>query len=148
MKKFNIEVLVGFFLLLGFLSIAYLSINLGKIQMFGQTGYNVYAKFEKTGGIKKGAAVEIGGVEIGKVNGVSLDPETYQAVLSLQINSDIKLQEDAIASIKTKGLLGEKYVQISPGASETLIKDKERLRETESAVDIEELISKYAFGDM
>lgn len=145
MKKYNIEVAVGFFLLLGILSLAYISINLGKLEIIGKEGYTVYAEFEKAGGIKPKAIVEIAGVEIGTVQNISIT-EDYRAKLELSINKGIKLQEDAIASIKTKGLIGEQFVQISPGGSENFIPEGGNLRETESAIDIEELISKYVFG--
>ena len=145
MKKFNIELSVGFFLLLGILSLAYISINLGKLEIIGKEGYTVFAEFEKAGGIKPKAIVEIAGVEIGTVKSVSITNE-YFARIELTINKNIKLQEDAIASIKTKGLIGEQYVQISPGGSDNIIPNGGKIRETESAIDIEELISKYVFG--
>ena len=145
MKKFNIEIAVGFFLLLGILALAYISINLGKLEIVGKEGYTVYAEFEKAGGIKPKAVVEIAGVEVGTVKSVGINSD-YRAVVELSIDKEIKLQEDAIASIKTKGLIGEQYVQISPGGSDKLIANGGKLRETESAIDIEELISKYVFG--
>ncbi|MBF0344596.1 MAG: outer membrane lipid asymmetry maintenance protein MlaD [Nitrospirae bacterium] len=148
MKKLDTEILVGVFLVLGFASIAYLSVKLGNLSIFGEEGYVVTADFNKTGGLKKGALIEIAGVEIGKVKAVSLDKDTYQARVAMLIKPTVKIQEDAIASVKTKGLLGEKYVQISPGGSSTLVSSGGKLRETESAVDIEELISKYAFGEV
>ncbi|KJU87153.1 ABC transporter substrate-binding protein [Candidatus Magnetobacterium bavaricum] len=148
MKRFDVEIAVGIFVMLGFLSLTYLSLKLGSLNIFSEEGYAVIAEFNKTGGLKKGAPIEIAGVEIGKVNDVSLDKDTYQARVTMFIKPAIKLQEDAIASIKTKGLLGEKYIQISPGGSPTLLSGGGKLRETESAVDIEELISKYAFGDV
>lgn len=145
MKKFDIELAVGFFLLLGILSLAYISINLGKLEIVGKDGYTVYAEFEKVGGIKPKAIVEIAGVEVGTVKSVGITSD-YRAKVELSIDKDIKLQEDAIASIKTKGLIGEQYVQISPGGSDTMIENGGKIRETESAIDIEELISKYVFG--
>jgi phospholipid/cholesterol/gamma-HCH transport system substrate-binding protein len=144
MKKYNIELSVGFFLLLGILSLAYISINLGKLEIVGKDGYTVYAEFEKAGGIKPKAIVEIAGVEVGTVKSVSITPD-YLARVELTIDKNIKLQEDVIASIKTKGLIGEQYLQISPGGSDNIIPDGGKIRETESAVDIEELISKYVF---
>ncbi|RPI35236.1 MAG: outer membrane lipid asymmetry maintenance protein MlaD [Nitrospiraceae bacterium] len=145
MKKFNLEIAVGFFLLLGILSLAYISINLGKLEIVGKSGYTIYPEFEKAGGIKPKAVVEIAGVEVGTVKSVAISSD-YRAVVELSIDKAIKLQEDAIASIKTKGLIGEQYVQISPGGSDKLIADGGKLRETESAIDIEELISQYVFG--
>ena len=145
MKKYNIELAVGFFLLLGILSLAYISINLGKLEIVGREGYTVYADFEKAGGIKPKAMVEMAGVEVGTVKSIGITSD-YRARVELTIDKDIKLQEDAIASIKTKGLIGEQFVQISPGGSDKLIPNGGKIRETESAIDIEELISKYVFG--
>ena len=146
MKRFNLEVSVGFFLLIGILSLIYISVNLGQLEIFGSKGYKVYAFFDKVGGVKEGSVVEIAGVQVGTVEKIEL--EDYQAKVVLKIYPDIQLQEDAIVSIKTKGLIGEKYVQITPGGSDRIVADGERLRDTESAIDIEELISKYAFGDV
>lgn len=145
MKKFDIELAVGFFLLIGIISLAYISVKLGKLEVLGGNYYTVYAEFEKAGGIKPGAVVEIAGVEVGKVKSLRLD-KNYQAFVEIVINTSVKIQEDAIASIKTKGLIGEKYVQITPGGSDKIISSGGKIRETESAVDIEELISKYVFG--
>ena len=145
MKKFDLELSVGFFLLIGILSLAYISVNLGKLEIVGKEGYTVYAEFEKTGGIKPKAIVEIVGVEVGTVNSVSLTND-YRARVKFIIDRKVRLQEDAIASIKTKGLIGEQYVQISPGGSDKMIPDGGTITETESAINIEELISKYVFG--
>lgn len=145
MKKFDLELVVGVFVLIGILCLGYLSIKLGRLEVFGERRYTVYAKFEKAGGIKPGAVVEIAGVDVGKVKSIKLK-EDYQALVELTIYKDVRLQEDAIASIKTKGLIGEKYVQITPGGSDKIIPDGGKIRETESALDIEELISKYVFG--
>jgi phospholipid/cholesterol/gamma-HCH transport system substrate-binding protein len=145
MKKFDLELGVGVFVLIGILCLGYLSIKLGRLEVFGERRYTVYAKFEKAGGIKPGAVVEIAGVDVGKVKSIKLK-EDYQALVELTIYKDVRLQEDVIASIKTKGLIGEKYVQITPGGSDKIIPDGGKIRETESAFDIEELISKYVFG--
>jgi phospholipid/cholesterol/gamma-HCH transport system substrate-binding protein len=145
MRKIDLELAVGFFVLIGILCLVYLSIHLGSLGTFGGGRYTLYANFEKVGGIKPGAVVEIGGVEVGKVKSVELN-EDYQAVLSLLIERNIKIQEDAIASIKTKGLIGEKYIQITPGASDKDLPDGGTIRETESAIDVEEIIGKFVFG--
>ncbi len=145
MKRENLEIAVGIFVLIGILALAYLSFRLGKIDMF-QTGYyTVYAEFDKVGGIKKGSVVEIAGVPVGSVERLTLNNK-YQAVVELKILNSIKLPEDSIASIRTKGLIGEKYVQITPGGSEQYIAQNGKIRETESAIDIEEVLSKYVFG--
>lgn len=144
MKKFDLEITVGFFLLLGLLSLAYISINLGKLEIVGKGGYTVYAEFEKAGGIKPNAVVEIAGVEIGTVRSVSITDD-YRARVEIFIDHNIKLQDDVIASIKTKGLIGEQYVEISPGGSDALIEEGGMIRETESAIDLQDVISRYIF---
>ena len=142
--KMDKELAVGIFLIIGILSLAYISIKLGKLEVLGSQGYTLYAEFEDAGGVKPGASVEIAGVQIGKVKNITLD--NYQALVEFTISKNVEIQEDAIASIKTKGLIGEKYVQISPGGSEKFLRNGEKIRETESAIDVEELISKYVFG--
>ncbi len=144
MKKINLETSVGLFVVLGIVALGYLSIRLGGLETFSK-GRILYAEFEKAGGIKPGASVEIAGVEVGKVKSIRLNDD-YQALLELSVEEKIEIQEDAFASIKTKGLIGEKYVMITPGGSDEIIPDSGKIRETESAVDIEELISKYVFG--
>jgi len=104
----------------------------------------VMVDFPSVGGLKAGSAVEIAGVEIGRVEAIGLD--NYQARVKLRVNTSVKLQEDSIASIKTKGLIGEKYVRISPGGSDKIIPPGGKIREVEAPVDFEELLSKYIFG--
>lgn len=144
MERARVNIAVGIFVVLGILALGYLSIKLGRVTFFGGGGYLVSADFPSVGGLKNGASVEIAGVEIGRVEAIGLND--YQARVVLRLNSSIQLQEDSIASIKTKGLIGEKFIRISPGASEKLIKPNGRIREVEAPVDLEELISKYVFG--
>jgi len=143
-KRFDVELAVGVFVLAGLLALGFLSVKFGKLEALGGGGYTVYAEFTNAGGVKAGATVEIAGVEIGKVKGVTLS--NYSARAELWINEGVKLQDDAIAAIKTKGLIGEKYIQVTPGGSENILADGGKIRQTESAVDIEELVSKYVFG--
>ena len=145
MRKIDIELAVGIFVMIGILSIGYLSVKLGKLEVMGGRGYVVFAEFEKAGGIKPGAVVEIAGVEVGAIKSIRLDKDNL-ALIEFALDDSVKLQEDAIASIKTKGLIGEKYIQITPGGAEKVLQTGEKIRDTESAVDIEELISKYVFG--
>jgi phospholipid/cholesterol/gamma-HCH transport system substrate-binding protein len=142
--KIDKELAVGIFLVIGIFSLVFISVKLGRLEVLGNQGYTLYAKFENAGGIKGGADVDIAGVTIGKVDSVTLD--NYQALAAFTINKDVKIQEDSIASIRTKGLIGEKFVEISPGASDKILGNGGRIRETESAIDIEQLISKYVFG--
>jgi phospholipid/cholesterol/gamma-HCH transport system substrate-binding protein len=144
MKKFDLELTVGLFIIAGIICLGYLSIKLGKMEIVGERGYEVYALFSNTGGLKNGSAIVIAGVDIGRVKNITLDH--YQARVVLNLPWGIKIQEDAIASIKTKGLVGEKYIEITPGGSEKMIEPGGRVRETQSPVDLEELISKFVFG--
>jgi phospholipid/cholesterol/gamma-HCH transport system substrate-binding protein len=143
MKRYNIELTVGLFVLAGILCLGYLSIKLGKMEVVGGKGYEIYAIFSNSGGVKQGSNIVIAGVEVGRVKGISL--ENYQARIILSLSPEVKIQEDAIASIKTKGLVGEKYIEITPGGSDKFITPGGRIRETQSSVDLEELISKLVF---
>jgi phospholipid/cholesterol/gamma-HCH transport system substrate-binding protein len=145
MKKINVETAVGIFIVLGILALAYLSVKLGKLEVIHAGGYTLYADFTNIGGLKPGSLVEIAGVEVGTVKSIRLS-KTYQAHLGLNIAKGVQIQEDAIASIRTKGLIGEQYVQITPGGSEQILPEGGKIRDTESAIDIQQLISKYVFG--
>ncbi|MDZ4340785.1 MAG: outer membrane lipid asymmetry maintenance protein MlaD [candidate division NC10 bacterium] len=144
MRRMDVEVVVGLFLLLGVVALGYLSVRLGKLEVLGFRGYAVFADFPTVGGLKTGASVEIAGVKVGQVEEIALNE--YKARLTLRINKKIRLQEDTIASVKTKGLIGEKYVRLSPGGSDEMIPPGGRIRETEPPIDIEDLIGKYIFG--
>jgi len=144
MKKFDLEVTVGLFIIAGIICLGYLSIKLGKMEIVGERGYELYALFSNTGGLKTGAPIVIAGVDAGRVKSIALDH--YEARVVLNFPWNVKIQEDAIASIKTKGLVGEKYIEITPGGSEKIIEPRGRIRETQSAIDLEELISKFVFG--
>jgi len=144
MNRYSLEVSVGVFVLAGMIALGYLSIKLGKLEVLGSAGYPVVAEFENIGGLKTGSAVEIAGVEVGRITDISL--KDYQALVRIQMNPGVELQEDAIASVRTKGLIGEKFLQITPGGSDKYIKAGGRIRDTESAIDFEQLISNYIFG--
>jgi phospholipid/cholesterol/gamma-HCH transport system substrate-binding protein len=144
MERTRVNIAVGIFVILGILGLAYLSISLGQISFLSGRGYTVTVDFPSVGGLKSGSTVEIAGVEIGRVQSIGL--ADYQARVILRVQSGIKLQEDSIASIKTKGLIGEKYIRISPGGSDKIIGPNGKIREVEAPVDFEELLSKYIFG--
>ena len=144
MRRSTLDVAVGIFVLVGMLALGWLSIKLGRVELFSSAGYTITADFPTVGGLKTGSSVEIAGVEIGRVDGITLSD--YQARVIMSIKSSVKLQEDSIASIKTRGLIGEKYIRINPGGSEKIIKANGRITEVEPPVDIEELLSKYVFG--
>lgn len=145
MKKYSMEFVVGIFVLIGLCCLGYLTVKLGKMEVFGNDGYTVTANFSSVSGLKTGASVEIAGVPVGKVTGIDLN-RAYAATVSLLINNGVELSDDSIASVKTSGLIGDKYISLSLGGSSDMLKPGEEITETESAVDIEALISKYVFG--
>ncbi|MBC8316552.1 MAG: outer membrane lipid asymmetry maintenance protein MlaD [Desulfobulbaceae bacterium] len=148
MKKINVELIVGFFLIGGFCAFAYISMQFGEYSFFGQSQYyTVNADFDSVSGLKKGAVVSMAGVDIGKISKIGLT-EDERARVSLSLLKNIKLTEDAIASVKTQGIIGDKYIRISQGGSDDFLKEGDLLTDTESAVDLEELVSKYIFGDV
>lgn len=144
MKKFDLQLTVGLFIIAGVICLGYLSIKLARMEVLGEKGYEVYALFSNSGGLKTGSSIMIAGVTVGRVKTITL--EDYQARVVLNIPQNVKIQEDAIASIKTKGLIGEKYIEITPGGSEEIIPPGGRIRETQPAVDLEQLISNFVFG--
>jgi phospholipid/cholesterol/gamma-HCH transport system substrate-binding protein len=144
MKRGNLELAVGVFVLAGLACLAYLAIHLGKMELFGH-GYQVVANFDNISGLKDGAAVEVAGVEVGRVESITLTSGD-QAKLTMRLKPGLKLYDDAIASIRTKGIIGDKFVKLSPGSSGKLIANGGKIRDTESAVEWEDLIAKYIHG--
>ncbi len=142
MYKRSNEIIVGVFVILGIACFAYLSINVGGATV-GDPYYKVTALFNSITGLKKGAAVEIAGVEVGKVLDISLDQN--QARVTLGIRKNVRLTDDTVASIRTKGLIGDMFVKLNPGGSGREIGPGSALTETESAISLEELLSKYIF---
>ncbi len=145
MKKTSIEISVGIFVLLGLICVGYLTIKLGKMELVGDNNYPVYAKFQSVSGLKKGSHVEIAGVKIGTIDSISLDKDN-KAIVKMKIEKGLVLTDDVIASVKTAGIIGDKFIKISPGGSDILLKPGEMITETESALDLEELVSKFVFG--
>ncbi|MEJ2201949.1 MAG: outer membrane lipid asymmetry maintenance protein MlaD [Desulfuromonadaceae bacterium] len=145
MNRLNIEVAVGIFLVAGFLCFAWLSVKLGHVDLFSGDEYAVTANFTSVSGLKDGASVEIAGVKVGRVSKILLDENTYEAEVEITLDKEVKLQDDCIASIRTAGIIGDRYISISPGGSDLLIEPGGVIFETESAINLEELISKYVF---
>ncbi len=145
MKRSVLDLSVGVFILIGLLALGWLSVNLGRIELLGKRGYALTADFPSVGGLKTGSSVEIAGVEVGRVSAIVLDKD-FQARVHMTIRPDVTLQDDSIASIKTKGLIGERYIRISPGGSDKTIGPNGRIKEVEPPVDFEELLAKYVFG--
>jgi phospholipid/cholesterol/gamma-HCH transport system substrate-binding protein len=144
MRRANLEMTVGFFVLMGLVCLAYLAINLGKLEIYGK-GYQISANFENASGLKTGSAVEVAGVEVGRVVSIQLTP-MYQAQVKIKMHEGLKVHDDAIASIRTKGIIGDKFIKLSPGNSEKLIPPGGKIINTESAIDLEELLSSYIHG--
>jgi len=144
MKKIDLELIVGLFVLIGVIALGYISIKLGKMEWVGGGGYQITATFPRIGGLKVGAIVEVSGVEVGRVKSITLD-ENYQARVVLDINKRVKLDDESIASIRTKGLLGEKYVDIEPGGGE-IIHDGGELTENNEPIDLERLLERLIGG--
>ncbi len=139
------EIAVGIFVFLGIMAMSWMAIKLGQIGGLGSSGYHISATFEDAGGLRAGADVMLAGVSIGRVASVQLKDQE-EALLILEIQNGVKLTTDAIAAVRTKGIIGERYVRISQGADEDTLSDGDELEETESAINIEDLISKYIFS--
>jgi phospholipid/cholesterol/gamma-HCH transport system substrate-binding protein len=148
MRQSSVELGVGIFVLLGVICVGYLTFRLGEVEVLGDKYYLLNARFTSVTGLKVGAQVEIAGVQVGQVDGISLDPKEQVALVRLKIKEGLRLSDDVIASIKTAGLLGDKFIQLSPGGSDRTLNPGELIIETEPALDIEALISKYAFGKL
>ncbi|MCU0539075.1 MAG: outer membrane lipid asymmetry maintenance protein MlaD [Desulfobacterales bacterium] len=146
MKQSSVELGVGIFVLLGVLCIGYLTLRLGEVQVLGDKHYILNARFKAVTGLKTGAQVEIAGVQVGQVDAIRLDPADLVALVRLKVREGIVLQDDTIASVKTAGLLGDRFIQLSPGGSDKVLRPGDLIVETESPLDIESLISKFAFG--
>ncbi len=146
MNQTRTEILVGIFVLVGIVCLGYLAIRLGKLEVLGNSGYPVYGDFASVAGLKVGDPVEIAGVKVGKVESIALADD--RARLGFRIDPHVKLQEDVIASVRARGLIGDKFVTITPGASDKLLGPGDKIRETESPPDITDLIGKYVGGDL
>ena len=144
MKRNLIETIMGGVVLLvaaGFLSFAYEKGNVKTVE-----GYQVRADFSNATGVGTGSEVRIGGVKVGVVSGLTLDPNTYLASVGMQIREDVKLPKDSSAAIVSAGLLGDKFIAIEPGADNVNLSAGDRIEYTQSSVSIEELIGKFVFS--
>ncbi len=148
MKKYKMETIVGIFVIFGLLCVGYMTVKLGKVEVFGNNFYTLFANFTTVTGLRIGSPVNILGIGVGRVERITIDQENLKAVVELKVKKGIKIYDDAIASIKTEGLIGDKYLSIDPGGGGNLLGDRGVIIDTQAAVDIESLISKYAFGDI
>lgn len=138
------EIVVGLFVLLGLGALAYLSIAIGGLHIVPQKTYLVEARFSSVGELKVDAPVKIAGVRVGRVQAIHL--RDYVAVVQLQMEHTVLIPEDTIASIRSAGLLGASYVSLSPGGSSKNVPPNGRIAQTEPAIDLLQLIAKYAFA--
>jgi phospholipid/cholesterol/gamma-HCH transport system substrate-binding protein len=146
MERGKLEFVVGVFVLVGILCMGYLAIKLGKLELVGGDYYELKADFSSTSGLKKGASVEIAGVEVGRVKTITLNEDQAQVVLAIQ--DGIPIYNDAIASIKTRGIIGEKFMGLSPGGSGDVLSNGGTIVDTESGIDLEQVISQFIHGNV
>jgi phospholipid/cholesterol/gamma-HCH transport system substrate-binding protein len=147
MKKYSMETTVGIFLVFGLLCVGYLTLKLGEISLLGDNTYPLYARFTTVTGLRAGSNIYIAGIEVGRVEKLSMDQETQKALVELRIRNGIKVFDDAIASIKTEGLIGDMHLSLDPGGAGTLLAPGGTIIDTQPPLDIADLVSKYAFGD-
>jgi phospholipid/cholesterol/gamma-HCH transport system substrate-binding protein len=147
MKDAKLELIVGVFVLAGIAALTYLAVKLGKLEVIGGgNNVEIHAEFDSVAGLKAGATVEIAGVQVGQVKRIGLNGDRALVVFSLQ--PGVKLYGDAIASVKTRGLIGDKYVSLSPGGSQKELPPGTKIRDTESGVDLESLIGEFIHGNV
>ncbi|WP_285906665.1 outer membrane lipid asymmetry maintenance protein MlaD [Pseudodesulfovibrio pelocollis] len=146
MFKLNKETAVGLFVLVGLIAITYMSIKLGNVQLFTDRYYSVHANFSDISGLKINAPVQMYGVDIGYVKTISLDQDKGMASVTMMIDRQVRLTDDAIVGVKTSGLIGDKFLKIAPGGLGDPIEDGGSIFDTNPAIDLEDLISKFAFG--
>jgi phospholipid/cholesterol/gamma-HCH transport system substrate-binding protein len=148
MKHRPIEYLAGLFVLLGLAAVAYLTLKLGAGSGIGGDTYRIEARFANSGGIHSGCSVLLSGVTVGRVESVRFDPKDFGSIVTMTITSRLHLPSDTMASVKTSGLIGDKFIALAPGADEAFLKPGDRITLTESAVDLESLLGKMAFGSV
>jgi phospholipid/cholesterol/gamma-HCH transport system substrate-binding protein len=145
MNNRKIEFIVGCFVLAGIAAVLYLAIQVGSARFFGSDSYELQARFSSTSGVNPGSRVEIAGVKIGTVKDVVLNGDFF-SIVTLELPNHIELDDDTIASVKTAGLIGDRYIDLSPGGSGFALESGDMIVDTESAMDIESLISRFALG--
>lgn len=148
MKQSRLELIVGVFVLVGLAAVAYLALRIGGGALVGADTYTLKARFANSGGLKPGSNVLIAGVAVGRVESVALNPVDYSALIGFSLRKEVKLPVDSIASIKTSGLIGDKFLALSPGSEEEMLAAGALISDTESTVDLESLISRFAFGNV
>ena len=144
-KNRQLEIVVGLFMLTGIIAVSFLAFRLGDIGIFNQNQYELVARFTSASGLKQGAAVEMAGVKVGHVKNIRFNPEDYVADVTIAFAEEVTVPDDSIASIRTAGIIGDRFIKLSAGGSETMLQEGEEIIETEPSINLEELISKYIF---
>jgi len=138
------EILVGAFVMLGIAALGYLSISIGGLQLVAPNRYILRARFASVGDLKQGAPIRVAGVKVGQVTGIRL--KDYSAETELSIGRSLVLPQDSVASIRSEGLLGNSFVALTPGGSLENLRDGGLISRTEPAIDLSDLLARYAFG--
>ncbi len=146
MKKYKMETWVGLFMTIGLICVVYLAVHLGDVALLGRNTYPLEARFSRVSALREGNSVTMMGIDIGQVTRVRIDQERMQAVVEFRVRDAITIYDDAMASIRTRGLIGENYLEIDAGGAGEPLRPGETIIETESPVDLVELIGRYAFG--
>ncbi|HJV68316.1 outer membrane lipid asymmetry maintenance protein MlaD [Ideonella sp.] len=147
MAKKSIEILVGLFVLLGLAGLLFVALKAANLTTFsnGET-YTLQARFDNIGGLKARAPVRSAGVVVGRVTKIALDRKTYQGVVTLEISRNVEFPKDSSAKILTSGLLGDQYIGIEPGADDKNFTAGDMIKQTQSAVVLENLIGQFLFS--
>ena len=145
MKK--VEVIVGLFVLTGLIGIFFLAFRIGKSEFIGQKTYELTAVFNNLSGVSENGRVEIAGVRVGSVEKIELN-EDFQAIVTVKLPEHLKLDDDTIAAVKTSGLIGDRFIELLPGGSGIQLESGDLIFDTQSAIDIESLISKFGIGNL
>ncbi len=146
MQRGRLELAVGVFVVIGVVCLGYLALKLGKLELVGGGYYDIHAEFSSASGLKPGAPVEIAGVQVGRVKTIGLNDS--QASVTLALQSGIEIYSDAIASIKSRGIIGEKFMELSPGGSGDLLRTGDSILDTEAGIDLEQVISQFIHGNV
>jgi phospholipid/cholesterol/gamma-HCH transport system substrate-binding protein len=147
MTKKGTETLVGLFVLLGMAGLVFLSLKAANLASFGtRDSYTVSARFDNIGGLKPRSPVRSAGVTVGRVTSISLDPKSYQGLVTMELDKSVQFPRDSSAKILTSGLLGDQYIGIEPGAEEKNLAAGDTIKQTQSAVVLENLISTFLFN--
>jgi len=147
MGKKGIETLVGLFVLLGLAALTFIALKAANLASFGsRDSYTLQARFDNIGGLKPRAPVRSAGVTVGRVTSIRLDPKTYQGLVTLEVDRELQFPKDSSARILTSGLLGDQYVGLEAGGEEKNLAPGDTIKQTQSAVVLESLISQFLFN--